>query len=329
MTRAGAGQEHDATRPGPADTPHVRIVMATRNGAPFLAPQLASIAAQDHDNWSLFVGDDGSTDSTRDIIAAFGADHPERDITLVAGPCRGSAANFLTQAAAAVRPGDWLAFADQDDVWLPHKIARALEQSRLAHDRELVAYSSRAWRTDAALTKRRVSPRHTRPPGFGNALVQNVLSGYATLLSPAAAALVGQSARHAVAADVPFHDWWVYQLITGAAGRVVLDDEPGLLYRQHDANTLGQHRGARARLARLNMLRNRDYAGWIDRNLDALGRCEALLSAEARALVHGFEQMRTYPAARTRVHALTRLGLYRQSAAGDRVLRLLARTRRL
>ncbi len=312
---------------------HVRIVMATRDGAAFLPEQLASIAAQDHADWSLSVGDDGSRDGTGGILRAFAAAHPQRDITLAPGPGKGSAANFLNRTAAACRPGDWLAFADQDDVWMPHKLARALDLMRRqmagAGAEAVLAYSSRSWLTDAALTPFALSPLHRAPPGFGNALVQNVLSGHAIVLSPAAAALVARTAPQAVQALVPFHDWWIYQLVTGAGGRVILDPEPGLYYRQHGANEMGHHRGLRARLSRLALLAGGEYAGWIDRNLEALDLCAPVLTEQARALAGAFADMRTAPRARDRLRALARLEIYRQTARGNLVLRLLAGAGRL
>ena len=53
---------------GPA---HVAILMGTRDGARFLRAQLDTIAAQSHRDWRLFASDDGSTDATRAILAAF------------------------------------------------------------------------------------------------------------------------------------------------------------------------------------------------------------------------------------------------------------------
>lgn len=306
---------------------HVRIVMATCNGGPYLSGQLQSLLAQTHRNWSLHVGDDGSNDDTRLQVRAFAAANPDREIVLVAGPSSGSAANFLTQAAAAARPGEWLAFADQDDVWLPHKITRALEQVGM-QDRP-AAYSCRSIHTDLDLTPLHVSVAFDRPPHFANALVQNVLSGHAILLTPSAAALVARYAGASVAAGVPFHDWWIYQLITGAGGDVVLDTEPGLYYRQHHQNALGAHHGWRASVARLRLLGNRDYAGWVDRNLAALTQCQEVLTPQAATLLRGFMALRSLARSRDRVRALDDLGLYRQSPTGDRVLRILARLGRL
>lgn len=67
---------------------HVAILMASYNGARFLRDQLDSIAAQDHDDWSLHVSDDGSHDPTLGIVAAFARDHPGRRIVWRKGPAR-------------------------------------------------------------------------------------------------------------------------------------------------------------------------------------------------------------------------------------------------
>ncbi|WP_299775253.1 glycosyltransferase [uncultured Tateyamaria sp.] len=316
-----------ARKTAPRTPEHVRIVMATRNGAAYLSQQLQSIVDQTHKNWSLFVGDDGSDDDTCAQIRAFAAAHPDRDVTLVSGPCQGSAANFLTQAAAAWRDADWLAFADQDDVWMPTKLERAL--SRIGRGDTAAGYSSRSIHTAPDLTPLRTSSLHRRAPGFANALVQNVLSGHALVLNPAAAALVVNHTQAALASKVPFHDWWIYNLIAGAGGRVVLDPEPGLYYRLHGENVLGHNRSWSERMVRLRILAGREFAGWIDCNLAALAQCEAALTPDARALVKGMVEMRAEPRGRVRLRALRELGLYRQSAGGDRVLRMLALTGRL
>lgn len=106
-------------------TGHVAILMATRNGAEFLRAQLDSLAAQDHDDWSLWIGDDGSTDATRAIVEAFAHSHPQRTVSLRDGPRRGSMANFLSLLCAPDIRADFFALADQDDVWLPVRLSRA------------------------------------------------------------------------------------------------------------------------------------------------------------------------------------------------------------
>ncbi len=325
------------------DMPHVHILMCTWNGAGFLAQQLQSFLDQRHPNWSLWVRDDGSTDATLDILAAFQAAHPGRDVTVIAtdtvpGTTRGSAANFLSLLAHPVLPDGYAAFADQDDVWLPHKIERGLaELDRLrktdsdkAGMVQPAVYASRTFETDADLRHPRKSTLHRRPPGFGNALVQNVLGGNTILLDPAAVRLMRDTCGAALTgAAVPFHDWWVYLMLTGAGGLVINDPEPGLLYRQHGGNVIGANQGMRGGMARLSMVGNGRYAGWLDRNLAALDAVSACLTPAHRQMVADFNGLRQMRGAARRVAALRRLGLYRQTGAGDLMLRGLALTRRL
>lgn len=312
------------------DVPHVRIVMATCNGARFLAAQLQSFVDQDHTNWSLVVGDDGSTDDTRAILADFAARHPQHRVDIVDGPGQGAAANFLTQVAQAVRAGDWLAFSDQDDVWMPHKITRALHQmSQHTHPDDIAMYAARTQLTNADLEPQRMSPRHIRPTGFRNALVQNILAGNTIVLNPKAAGLLARCVPAAVQARVPFHDWWTYLLITAAGGRVVLDDDPVLFYRQHAGNMLGHNARLAGRASRAAMVLNLTYADWISANLTALTACDMRLSPEARYQLKAFQRARAAHSAKARLHGLRDAGVYRQSSFGDRMLALLAWSNRL
>ncbi len=65
-----------------SDNANVDILLATYNGAAFLAAQLDSILAQTHENWRLVIRDDGSTDKTPEILEAFRARHQEKVVIL-------------------------------------------------------------------------------------------------------------------------------------------------------------------------------------------------------------------------------------------------------
>lgn len=115
------------TSPGQATSrpPPVVILLATYQGERFLAAQLDSILAQSCRDWRLVVSDDGSTDATREILRRFAAAHPDRDIELRDGPRQGGTRNFLS-LLDAVAPGEAVAWCDQDDLWLPDRLARGL-----------------------------------------------------------------------------------------------------------------------------------------------------------------------------------------------------------
>ena len=314
-------------RPG---TQHVCIVMATCNGAAHLGDQLQSFLDQDHDDWSLWIGDDGSVDGTREILTEFAKANPDRKVVVAAGPGQGSCANFLTQVVKAARPDACLAFSDQDDVWMPHKLSRALSQIALhAAPDNIAIYAARTRLTDSTLTPQGLSARHNRPPGFQNALVQNILGGNTIVLSPKAATLLARSVPSALDAGVPFHDWWAYLLVSGAGGQVIVDDAPVLFYRQHEENMLGHGGGTRGRLARARMLMDGTFSAWMDRNLAALERCAPEFTPHSRLLIQALSDIRRAPRALDRLRKFKASGLYRQTATEDRIMQLLAWTNRL
>jgi glycosyltransferase involved in cell wall biosynthesis len=312
---------------------HVGILMAVFNGGQFLQDQLDSFDAQDHRHWHLVVSDDGSTDESGAILESF---EPGNPITRLKGPGKestrdlgGVSRNFLSLLRAApyhLPAGSWLSLADQDDVWLSDRLSRGIEALRPFGSDRTALYCSRTWVTDSWLAGRKLSPPRPRPPSFRNALVQNIAAGNTILLNPAAAQLVVDAAARVE--RVVVHDWWIYQMVTGAGGNVVHDDYPTLLYRQHGANAIGANDGARARARRIWQLLRGDFRAMTDININALSASAGDLTDENRAVLEEFSELRRRKAA-PRLKKFRNLGLYRQSRAGDLALWFAALTGRL
>lgn len=297
--------------------PRVTILMGIHNGAAHLAGQLGSFAGQSHADWRLVASDDGSTDGSSGIVADFARNQPPGRVELIAGPGRGHAANYLQMLRGLpVESGDWLAFSDQDDVWLPERLAMGI--AALGDVVGPALYCSRTLICSEGLEGQRLSPPRPRLPGFRNALVQNIAAGNTILLNPAGARLLAAAARRIEATVV--HDWLAYQVITGAGGQVVHDDRPGLLYRQHGRNAIGANDGLRARLRRMRMLMGGTMRGWTDVNLAALDAIRDLLGEEERALAEAFAALRREPGPLRRLRLFRRLGLYRQSRSSTLAL---------
>lgn len=103
----------------------ISIAMATYNGAAYLEEQLNSLLAQKVYPYELVVCDDCSTDDTPNLIARFKERCPF-PVRVYRNPERlRHERNFLK--AAMLCEGDWIAFSDQDDYWVPEKLERVAE----------------------------------------------------------------------------------------------------------------------------------------------------------------------------------------------------------
>ena len=296
--------------------PRVTILLASYQGAAHLGAQLDSFAAQDHADWALWVSDDGSTDGTRAIVEGFATAHPGHEIRLVEGPRRGAAANFLSLLCHPDLPAGPVAISDQDDIWYPHKLSHAL--MALSRMDGPAVYSAQSRHVAADGTPLGLSRIHSGPPSFGNALVQNRVAGHCAVLTPDALALV----RAVGPVEVPFHDWWLYLLLTGAGGTVTVSPEVVLDYRQHGDNVLGAHRGVLAGLARATMVLGPTWRRWQAMNRAALDQAHAHLTPEARALLAALDAAPRRGLSRAATQA--RLGITRDRPQATAFLRLAA-----
>jgi glycosyltransferase involved in cell wall biosynthesis len=298
----------------------VVIVLATYQGAPWLEEQVRSLQAQDHVGWRLLARDDGSTDGTQALLARLAREEPR--LTVVGEPGRlGVVGNFATLLEAARQAGaDYLLPCDQDDVWHPTRLSRALAlMTRLegTHGRAtpLLVHSDLEV-VDAAL--RPLHPsflgfqglRHEAREPLRVLLAQNFVTGCASLVNRALLEL----ALPFPAACV-MHDWWLAQC-AAAAGAIGFDPEATVRYRQHPFNQVG----AAGALGRLDMLRARGRrrlaSAWRlgQQLLAQAGALEARLRerggapAEQLALVASFARLRGQGPLR-RLATLRRLGV--------------------
>lgn len=212
---------------GSVQTAKVSILLSTYNGEAYVAQLLESLLAQQYEHCRIYIRDDGSTDNTLSILQSYQQQHP--NIILEAGTNVGAVASFLTLLQKA-NDVDYFAFCDQDDIWLPDKISRAVAVlSELPEPANSVYFSNLAL-VDAALQPLGM----TEPPrlaGFANALVENVITG--------ATAVFGSNIRslflQAQPSQMIWHDWWLY-LLASSMGHLCFDNRPLLQSRRHGQN---------------------------------------------------------------------------------------------
>ncbi len=306
-----------AVEPAP---PLAEVVLAVRNGARFLPQQMDSLFAQTGVRLRLRALDDGSSDGSRQVMVDQ-AGRAGQVLHLAEGPRAGVAEAFFTLLDRVGADADLIAPCDQDDVWLPRKLARAGRALAALPTGCPGAVIGARMVTDAGLRPLGRDPAWRRPPGFANALVENIVPGNALVMNAAALALVRASLPAARAAGVPLHDWWIYLVLSGAGANLWHDPEPMVLYRQHGGNKIGgAPRGLRRGLRMLAALDGR-YRRRIDANLSALLACADLLTPENRRLLWQFAALRAAPPAR-RLAGAFGLGLYRQGRAAQAALRV-------
>lgn len=216
----------------------VCILLSVHNGATFLDALLQSLAQQTHASWRLVWRDDGSTDDGARIIQRFADSLPaERCLQITRSMDHLGVAESFGQLLDCVPDDHLAAFCDQDDVWFPDKLERAVHALSPFHTTDKPAlYCSRQILTDSTLAPLGLSPALPPKPIFSMALTQNIATGCTIMLSSAATRLV-RTAMPPPAGTL--HDWWSYLLVSGTGGDIVTDNQPTLYYRQHRSNAVG------------------------------------------------------------------------------------------
>ena len=104
--------------------PIVAVIMSTYNGEKFLDEQINSILSQKDVVVHLYVRDDGSTDSTRQILS--NTQKNNKNLHLFFENNIGVGNSFMKCLYYAKANYDYYAFSDQDDIWLPEKLIKAI-----------------------------------------------------------------------------------------------------------------------------------------------------------------------------------------------------------
>ncbi|MFY1666476.1 glycosyltransferase family 2 protein [Pseudomonas sp. Pseu.R1] len=291
----------------------VAILLCSYNGEKFLDRQIESIQRQTHKNWTLYISDDGSSDSTLSVIRALQGAVPAGKIHLFKGPRRGFASNFISLLTRAEVQADFYAFCDQDDIWHEDKLERSLKCLASAPSHLPALYCARTRLIDEQGAIIGYSPLFSRPPGFSNALVQSIAGANTMLINHQARALLNIDFE---AAPIVAHDWLIYLIVAGAEGFIYYDPLPALDYRQHPGNIIGDQSGFHLKLTRFRKAFSGRFKVWCDHNIKILGRVRHVLTKQNQVKLDDFSSARSSGLLR-RMHLMRRARIYRQTATGN------------
>ncbi len=223
----------------------ISIAMAAYNGSRFLNQQLASLACQSKQPFEVVVCDDGSTDTTVEMLTLWAASvafpvHIHQNAQRL-----GHEDNFLK--AASLCTGDLIAFCDQDDVWMENKLQVCCD-AFLDKEVTLALHSGKVVDTELATLKTkfpnikrlrvaqplRVDAYHAAP-GFAMVFRSDLLRNCNLQRRPH---------DHLSADLIIGHDHLAY-LIGSILGKVAFIPDCLVLHRRHHYNTTGAFRRSR------------------------------------------------------------------------------------
>jgi glycosyltransferase involved in cell wall biosynthesis len=209
------------------DLPEVEVLLATFNGESFIESFLESLSRQVGVRIHLRVSDDGSSDQTIKLIKLYEAKFESCEIFL--GPSKGPTENFFSLIENSSH--EYVALADQDDVWDESKLATQLTFFKgngpqlICHNRAIIDP------VGLRIQESQINIRHLE---LRNALVENVVFGNTILLNKQGIKLV----RAHKSSNLVMYDSFMY-LLFSCLGNVTFIEKSLTDYRIHDKNFVG------------------------------------------------------------------------------------------
>jgi hypothetical protein len=222
----------------------ILILLATYNGQKYLSEQIQSIQRQTISNWTLLIRDDGSDDHSKEIVEKVAAKDSRIRLLDDEHEGRGTTKNFAAlMQVALTEAADAIFFADQDDIWLPHKLASQLKylqemEEQYSTGTPLLCYSDLEV-VDHNLQQihpsfmRYEKLRHEPHNPIHVLLTQNLVTGCSVVINRKLLEFATP-----IPNGIILHDWWL-AICAAACGRIGYIDRPLVQYRQHSKNQIG------------------------------------------------------------------------------------------
>lgn len=210
----------------------VTVLLSSYNGEQYISEQIESILSQKGVSVNLIVRDDGSKDTTPQILNEY--QEKGKLIVLKSESNLGFAMSFLTLLKNAPE-SDYYAFADQDDIWLDNKLSTAIEKIKELDSSKCLYCSNLTVFRDNQIGGL------MRPVGAEvdeySCLNRNISTGCTIVFDSSLKELV---LKHIDSSIYPIkcHDLWLFHTAL-YLGTYYYDDESHILYRQHSGNQIG------------------------------------------------------------------------------------------
>ncbi len=241
----------------------VAILMATYNGLNFLPEQVNSILDQVGIEISLHISDDGSSDGTHEWLQNL-AKAESRVVLLPSVERMGSAGKNFYRLLCDVDASsfDYVAFADQDDIWSLDKLSRHVNLLKVINAECISSNVMAFWPdgTQKLIRKSQLQKSH-------DFIFEAAGPGCSFLMTPWLVNKLREELQssNSLAKNVLMHDWLSYAICRAHKRRWVIDPVPSLMYRQHANNVIGANSGIKAIVNRLRKINDGWYRGEVSK----------------------------------------------------------------
>jgi len=233
--------------------PNIAVLLAAYDGEQYIQEQLDSILAQKSVKLSIFVSVDKCKDSTFSIVKGYELEHPDILTVLSYGESFGSAGKNFTRLLCEVdlTPYQYISFSDQDDVWLPNKLERAVSE---INKNNADAYSSNV--TAFWDTGKKKLVKKDYPQVKFDYLFESPGPGCSFLLTCKLTKIIQSHLCEKLKEGkyVWMHDWYCYSFARFYGFNWYIDPEPMMLYRQHELNVIGANSGWKGFISRFKTI---------------------------------------------------------------------------
>jgi len=204
------------------DLSEIEVLLATFNGELYLSEFLASLCNQQGVRIHLRVSDDGSTDDTLAIVNSF--KNKFASCKIYSGPQKGPSANFFSLIEKSTY--EFVALADQDDIWFPNKLLNSILHFKAEHIPSLY--------TGSVCDLKGKSQGYDLYP-LPISIMRNRAQGCTMVFNGALRDLLLRINPD----KLVMHDWAIL-LIAQLHGVIYFDSKPNMYYRIHRNNYIGK-----------------------------------------------------------------------------------------
>lgn len=206
----------------------ISVAMISYNGEKYIREQLDSILGQLTERDEVVISDDGSTDRTPEILKSY--QESDSRVKMIQGPRKGVKKNV--EHVLSQCNGIYIFLADQDDIWMPHKVERVLEAFE-GQECSLVIHDAKVFRQvpEEIVMESFLEFRKGKPGAVKN-IWKNSYIGCCMAFKQE---LVNKVVP--IPGNIEMHDQWIGILNDVYFKKSYFLREPLLLYRRHGDNT--------------------------------------------------------------------------------------------